>query len=83
MDNDNQFKCATVCSEQVGCVPAFFLGVLLPISFIFLHASLRLRNMKSKVFFLYHQQECDRNNPESNKLLLRSLCTTYIFVVTL
>lgn len=34
---------------QIGCVIAFLLGVMMPVVFIVVHASLRLRNMKNKV----------------------------------
>jgi len=34
---------------SIGCVIAFLLGVMMPIVFIVVHASLRLRNMKNKV----------------------------------
>ena len=34
---------------KIGCVIAFILGVMMPVVFIVVHASLRLRNMKNKV----------------------------------
>jgi len=34
---------------QMGCISVFMFGVLLPVMFTILHASLRLRNLKNKV----------------------------------
>eukprot|EP00092_Neocalanus_flemingeri_P013439 GFUD01014490.1.p1 GENE.GFUD01014490.1~~GFUD01014490.1.p1 ORF type:complete len:182 (-),score=39.45 GFUD01014490.1:440-985(-) len=34
---------------QIGCVIAFLLGVMMPVVFTVVHASLRLRNIKNKV----------------------------------
>ena len=36
---------------QSGCILVFLMGVMLPIKFVIVHASLRLRNLKNKVIF--------------------------------
>ena len=36
---------------QSGCILVFLMGVMLPIVFVIVHASLRLRNLKNKVIF--------------------------------
>jgi len=48
---------------QIGCVIAFILGVMMPVVFIVVHASLRLRNMKNKVTSVAETLGVSRKTP--------------------
>ena len=48
---------------QIGCVIAFLLGVMMPVVFIVVHASLRLRNIKNKVTSVAETLGMSRKTP--------------------